>query len=167
MILATHAIVGAVAARLVPANPLFAFFAGFVSHFIIDAIPHWDYQLLSLKKDEGNFLNSSVVFNKKFLIDLTKFVFDVGSGIAFSLLVFNYPDYRAYLITVSGIAGAVLPDFLSFLYWVIKQEPLTSLYRFHFWIHSKNEVLKSQLSKGVVFQLVFVLGIVLIATYLT
>jgi hypothetical protein len=45
MILSTHAIVGGAIASLFPSHPLLVVAAGFVSHFAIDAIPHWDYPL--------------------------------------------------------------------------------------------------------------------------
>ena len=56
MTLATHAVVGAAAASLIPTHPFLGFIAGFVSHFAIDAIPHWEYSLASAKIDKDNLM---------------------------------------------------------------------------------------------------------------
>jgi hypothetical protein len=45
--LTTHAIVGAAIASVIPAHPFFAIAAAFASHFLLDAIPHWDYPIRS------------------------------------------------------------------------------------------------------------------------
>ena len=47
MILSTHAIVGAAIASFLPSHPTAAFVLGFASHFVLDAIPHWDYPIRS------------------------------------------------------------------------------------------------------------------------
>src|SRR5215472_8085081 len=47
MILSTHAVVGAAIASFLPSHPMAAFAPGFASHFVLDAIPHWDYPIRS------------------------------------------------------------------------------------------------------------------------
>jgi hypothetical protein len=47
MILSTHAIAGAAIASFLPSHPTAAFVLGFASHFVLDAIPHWDYPIRS------------------------------------------------------------------------------------------------------------------------
>ena len=51
MILSTHAIVGAAIASFLPSHPTTAFVLGFGSHFVLDAIPHWDYPIKSASVD--------------------------------------------------------------------------------------------------------------------
>jgi hypothetical protein len=51
--LSTHAIVGGAIASLISSHPLLAAVAGFTSHFVIDAIPHWDYRLRSIAVGKG------------------------------------------------------------------------------------------------------------------
>jgi hypothetical protein len=46
-ILSTHAIVGAAIASFLPSHPTTAFVLGFGSHFVLDAIPHWDCPIRS------------------------------------------------------------------------------------------------------------------------
>ena len=63
MTLTTHAIFGAGLASLMPEHPVAAFIAGFASHFVLDAIPHWDYAILSESVDPN--------FGKKIIVDRT------------------------------------------------------------------------------------------------
>src|SRR5260370_42631939 len=51
MILSTPAIVGAAIASFLPSHPTTAFVLGFASHFVLDAIPHWDYPIRSAAAD--------------------------------------------------------------------------------------------------------------------
>jgi hypothetical protein len=57
MTLTTHALLGAAAASLFPASPALAFAAGFASHFAADALPHWDYKILSKKENKEDKLD--------------------------------------------------------------------------------------------------------------
>jgi hypothetical protein len=52
MILSTHAIVGAAIASFLPSHPTIAFVLGFGSHFVLDAIPHWDSDQFCLGEPE-------------------------------------------------------------------------------------------------------------------
>ncbi len=137
MTLTTHAIVGAAAARLFSFNPATAFLAAFVSHFLIDAIPHWDYNLKSAKKNETNLMKSDILVNRDFVFDLGKILFDIILGILLSFFIFQ-PSGNAEILTIAiGIVGGILPDPLQFLYFKFRHEPLVSLQKFHFLIHTK------------------------------
>ena len=76
MTLATHAIVGAAAARLFSFHPAAAFLAAFASHFLIDAIPHWDYHLKSLRYNREHPLESDILVNRDFIFDFGKMAFE-------------------------------------------------------------------------------------------
>ena len=162
MTLTTHAIVGAATAQFFPNRPLAAFSAGFLSHFIIDSLPHWDYSLLSLKRDFNNHLNDDMILNKYFLIDLAKVGFDMCAGIILSILIFTKLDNSSFWLTFIGAAGGIAPDPFQFLYWKIRREPLTSLQRLHMWIQEKNAFEKRPLP-GLLIQLI----VISIAVYLT
>jgi hypothetical protein len=45
--LTTHAIVGSAIASLIPTHPLLGICMAFASHFLLDALPHWDYPIRS------------------------------------------------------------------------------------------------------------------------
>lgn len=76
MILTSHAIVGVAAASVFPSHPILAFSVAIASHYIVDAIPHWEYDLLSSKKDRDNPLNNDITIGKDFISDLKKVLFD-------------------------------------------------------------------------------------------
>jgi len=139
MILATHAIAGAAAAQLFPNNPLLAFIAAFASHFILDAIPHWNYLLKSKAEDPSEPLNGKMIWGKKFIIDILKISLDFAAGIVLSVLFFSKGADQNAAITILGALGGMLPDALQFAYWQLKVEPFKSLQKFHHWIHPRKE----------------------------
>ncbi len=136
MTLATHAVVGAAIARLIPKHPIAGFFFAFISHFLIDAIPHGHYRLFSTKRDSENPLNDDMVLGKNFILDLLNIGLDLLIGIGLTFAIFNQ---SSYLTLCLGIIGGVLPDALQFAYWKIRKEPLTSLQKFHHNIHAKKK----------------------------
>jgi hypothetical protein len=137
MILSTHAVVGGAIASLLPSHPVFAVFAAFASHFVIDAIPHWDYSLGSIAIGKGAD-NRGLRLSRGVLIDLTKIVFDACAGLVLALWLFATPAS----IWVVGLAAcaAMLPDPLQFVHSLSPREPLKTLQRFHSWIHSKRKL---------------------------
>jgi hypothetical protein len=69
MILSTHAIVGGAVASLLPSHPVLVAVLGFASHFVIDAIPHWDYPLQSISVKPGAD-NRELKLDRRLLLDL-------------------------------------------------------------------------------------------------
>ncbi|MDO8523544.1 MAG: hypothetical protein Q7S12_04705 [bacterium] len=136
MILTTHAIVGAAAAKLFPQHYVLAFLAGFISHFFIDAIPHWDYKLRSFKLDVENPLNSDMIFGLNFILDLLDIGFDFFLALFLPFLIFGSAQLPQLLIVLCGLLGGILPDALQFVYFKFRHEPLVSLQKFHGWIHT-------------------------------
>ncbi len=164
MILVTHSIIGAAAARLFPGHPVLGFFLGALTHFLTDAIPHWHYPLFSQKRVDGNPLEADFVIGKKFILDLISIGLDFAAGIIFSILIFqgwagfSAPDWTI----LAGALGAVLPDPLQFLYMKTRSKLLLPLQRFHVWIHSQIDIDKRHLL-GITSQL----GIILVAVLLS
>jgi len=140
MILTTHALTGAALGKLIP-NPILAFIAGFLSHFLFDAIPHWHYYLRS-KVKESLYRDEDMVIGRAFIIDLFVIGFDFVLGIAAAILIFQGWDGFSHpsLSILSAAVGAVLPDILLFAAWKIKKEPLLALRRFHKWMHARTNL---------------------------
>jgi hypothetical protein len=137
MILSTHAVVGGAIASLLPSHPIFAVLAAFASHFVIDAIPHWDYSLRSIAIGRcAN--NRGLRLSRGVLIDLTKIAFDACAGLVLALWLFA----TLASVWVVGLAAcaAMLPDPLQFVHSLSPREPLKTLQRFHSWIHSKRKL---------------------------
>ncbi|MDP3999004.1 MAG: hypothetical protein Q8P76_00200 [bacterium] len=134
MTLTTHAIVGAAAAQIFPSQPWLAFFAGFISHFIIDTIPHRDYSLSSLTESADDPLAADMAINKNSIKDFLKVGFDASLGIVLASFIFTNFYESTLLLAIIGAVGGIVPDGLQFAYWKMRIEPLKSLQRFHIWI---------------------------------
>lgn len=139
MILSTHIIIGASVAQLFPDQPVLAFTAAWASHYILDSIPHWDYNLQSAQVDENNKMTDMVI-NKNFAGDLAKIGLDllIGSLIVFGL--FYQISSGNSLIILSGILGGIFPDALQFVYFKFRHKPFVALKKFHNWCEAKTKI---------------------------
>lgn len=165
MTLTTHALVGAAAAQLVPAHPALAFVAGFVSHLAIDSLPHWDYELLSMKRDEQNPLSHHLSFGKEFPLDLLRVGSDALLGIALSILIFSQLlETSTWLIALAGAIGGIAPDPLQFVYWLTKWKFMEPLQRFHVLIQ-KGKELRVHPLVGLSLQLALLLVVIPLVAY--
>jgi hypothetical protein len=155
MTLTTHAIFGAGLASLVPQHPIAAFSLGFVSHFVLDAIPHWDYDILSESVDPD--FGARVTFDRRLFLDAIRIGGDMCLGIILGLLLFGFFEHQNFygiFVVFCGAIGAIVPDALQFVYAHFKREPLVSLQVFHQWIHT-NIRLRGRPLLGVSLQIVF------------
>jgi hypothetical protein len=153
MILCTHAIVGGALASLFPSHPLAVIAAGFASHFLIDAIPHWDYPLRSISL--GPQARNRLMFGGPRLRDLALIGFDGCMGLTLSVFLFATP--ATVLAIVLGSVAAMLPDPLQFAHTLYPREPLKSLQRFHGWMHTKHQI---GASIGMSSQIAFVAAVI-------
>lgn len=143
MTLTTHAVVGAAAASFFPQSPALAFAAGFASHFLIDALPHWDYELRS-KKDKtlhGTLNDDMDVRSGAFLFDCMRVGGDALFGTALSIFIFSFWLFNLPLwLVVLGAWAGILPDPLQFLYYKTRLKLLEPLQRFHIWIQKGRSI---------------------------
>jgi len=159
--LTTHAVVGAAIASAIPAHPYLAIMAAFASHFLLDAIPHWDYPLRSESMKPG--VAAAMRFNGALLADMLTIGADAVLGMALALLVLARPGDRALI--ACGAGAALLPDALQFAYMRVPREPLISLQRFHCWIHTSRH-LRGRPILGLTAQIMFVIVVLLFARVL-
>ena len=159
MILSTHAVVGAAIATLLPRDPVLVFAAGVGSHFVIDAIPHWDYPLRGITV--GRSQTGALKLNSALLRDVSLIALDACAGLALAILLFAQ-SAPIWVIVLAAIA-AMLPDPLQVLHRLYPHEPLRTLQRFHEWMHTDK---KLGWRIGVGSQLVFSCAIVLLADVL-
>ena len=163
MILSTHAIVGAAIASFVPSHPTTAFVLGFGSHFVLDAIPHWDYPIRSASVDPE--IGAPVTFDRALLRDVVVIGSDGLIGILGALLLFASSDGLWSILL--GAFGAMLPDPLHTIYAHFPHEPLRTLQRFHRWIHTDKRI-KDDIIVGVGSQIALVavmIGVTTVAHY--
>ena len=123
MISVSHSLIGGAIGLYTP-NIWLSLGLGFISHFLADAIPHWDYlQNVSLK---------NLSHMKKIALDLI---------IAFGLIGFLSWDHDMAPYIWAGAIGGVLPDILEGAYrnfgFMRFLKPLSA---FHHWIHAEKRL---------------------------
>ncbi|MFA6410264.1 MAG: hypothetical protein WCW26_01675 [Candidatus Buchananbacteria bacterium] len=106
-----------------------ALILGFISHFLIDLIPHGDVELLEDKNDRYHFSQKTVSLLKKITL------LDVATMFSFLTIY-----YWQGLISISwpvlgGLAGSILPDFLQGLYFLTRHPILKRYFKFHSDMH--------------------------------
>ncbi len=139
MTLATHMVVGAAAASVFTNHPVEAFVVGWASHYVMDAIVHWDYPLSITGGTEQVPLNIKQAPIKLIAFDVGKVLLDVAiGGLILGLLAWRlHLNFDNIWILFAGAIGGTIPDFLQFLYGVFKVKILALLQRFHGFMHAK------------------------------
>jgi len=136
MILVTHGIVGAAVALSAVGDIPLAGLLAFLSHFVLDAIPHWDYKINSLEekenKEEMEIKNGINLYS-----DIMKVAFDGLLGISVPLIIVFLIGKKYFFIALLGSSLAILPDFLQALYFKTHTPLLHHFMRFHTYIHSR------------------------------
>ncbi len=159
MTLSVHSVVGAGLSIVARANPLTAFVMGFLSHFVLDAIPHWDYPLRSATNSSTSSIEDMRV-GKDFVFDLLKIIADAILGLAVVMFVFQPEFYSFSDIITSGIfwgvVGGMAPDFLQFVYFKFKIQPFISLQHFHSWIHHSEKKFNNRYLVGPALQIAII-----------
>lgn len=146
MVLASHILAGAVVAVKIQ-NPAIGLPLAFLSHFLLDALPHSEYSIKGLAEPGSkNFPRSA----GKVLVD-----FSLGLGLA----VFAAPSDINFLYLAGAIILAVLPDFFQLLTFLNTRW----LRKFNRWhcdvVHIKP---KPQKVWGWIFQILFSAGLLAI-----
>jgi phosphatidylglycerophosphatase A len=124
MTLTTHATLGAVIGHTV-GTPLLAFVFGFISHFLIDMIPHGDTGLADNYK----------IHKRRRKTALAYVMVDAVIAILFVLLLANTRDLDSLRTFSWGIVGGVLPDLIVGLYEITKTPLLKWFNTLHFAFH--------------------------------
>ena len=100
MILAAHAIAGGVTGEIV-GNPLLAFLVGFILHFLLDALPHFD-----------DLTNGGEFNRKQWIYSIAEF----SLGLLIIFLVLK-PSISLSNPFFWGMAGCLLPDIEYVPFW--------------------------------------------------
>lgn len=168
MILSSHIIVATAAALPLAAMPItdsnaaIIFIAAFCSHYALDLIPHWDYNLSSIKtcyRGEKN----GYIKKDKIKIDFIKMAFDglfgiLVSSIIISLSPISISDKIIALFIITP--ASILPDFIETIYIFFKKQPISFLHKIHLFFHRKNIFMGEPL-KGILLQIATVSAIVI------
>jgi hypothetical protein len=152
MILSVHATFGAAVASMMPNHPVLGFMLGFVSHFALDAIPHKDYDLLSIEPSSNRKLEliNDIYAKFKLLRDVAVVSLDALIGLCLAFMLFFNPVHP--WVFFIGAVGSLIPDGLTFLYLLFKHKGLARFFNFHvICVHTKN-ILKLNQVTGVLVQ---------------
>ena len=144
MVLSTHIIVGSAVASLFPNQPIIGFGLAFASHFAMDAIPHWDYELKSkvtLGDNPWDPLTGDMLISPKFIRDIFCVGLDIAIGLILAIFILGGAGKFSVSVLIAGALGGAMPDFLQFAYMKIRRDPLTSLQQFHHFVHAKKRIL--------------------------
>jgi len=115
MILTSHIVISGILASKTQ-NYFLAAIIGLISHYVLDAIPHWDYlpdEFETQTKTDKNFVK-----RKTFWREIIKISIDALAG--FGLLAFFvFLDKDAHIapLVISALFG-ILPDAMQFIYWL-------------------------------------------------
>jgi len=138
MTLATHIVIAAAVAKpLAASNPIIGFFIALVSHYLSDAIPHWDYKLHSIDTKEISMEKRTWDYKTLVIKDLRSIVLDFFLGLAVGYFFLNPRTTEQFIYFLLVTVGAVLPDFLQGAYYTHRAEFLKPLQRFHDFMHTK------------------------------
>jgi hypothetical protein len=124
MTLTTHATLGAVIGHAT-GNPLSAFILGFISHFLIDMIPHGDTGIADNYRIHKRRRKQAIAY----------VMIDAVLALFFVLLLANTREIEPMRSYSWGIVGGVLPDLLVGLYEIKKTRLLAWFNTLHFFFH--------------------------------
>lgn len=171
MFIITHTAVGA-AIGLGSGNIFIGFFGGWLSHHLLDAIPHFDRGSLYLKKSGPKYLNSlpKILEEKSSTGKLSQEEWGIilpdaaVTILALGFLFWLLPLEQFVLVFV-GATGAVLPDALTALlfFYPQKKNTLPTFYRynrFHNYLHWP--VVKKQAWLGILTQILILSASIII-----
>jgi len=124
MLLSVHATVGAIIGENVH-KPLLAFILAFISHFILDIIPHGDKELIKAYRE--NFKNKTMLYLIYF--DL------ISTPILLGLLFYTHQINFSQSV-FWGIIGGVLPDIMVAIFEVTDKY-FKNWHKLHSWTHDR------------------------------
>ena len=157
MTLTTHAVVGAGIVSLAVYNPTLGICAAFLSHFVIEAIPHWSYEIKSQAVQPHSGITRMSFSDKNLIRDFLIIGTDGILGLVLSIFLFS--TKQNFLIVFVGACVGMLPDVLLFAYSRWPHEPLVSLQNFHEWIHSAHQAyMQHRIILGIASQIALVLA---------
>lgn len=124
MTLSVHASVGMIIGKIIP-NPILAFFCSFVSHFVLDMVPHGDSHLVKKGPRDRRAMRQAIAF---IMVD----------SIATTALVAIILGHRLITPTpgiIWGLVGNLVPDVLAGIQELLPTRILRRYHGFHSWNH--------------------------------
>ncbi len=164
MILASHIIVSGLLGATTQNYFLAAVF-GFVSHYVLDAIPHWDFYLSPEFKIKAEAEDGKFIKEKFFWKEASKIVIDILIGLGLLFIFLKNLSYINIAAVFISVFFGILPDPLQLLYLMTKVRFIKWNFDFqefiHHLIHSK---IDQKFWPGIIIQ-ISTIGIVFLILY--
>lgn len=156
MLLSQHAIVGG-AVGLATGNPFLGFLAGFMSHHILDRLPHVD----GVPEKSGHERYSSVIDREWPLSTYITAYIDVAVTVI--IIIFVALRVNEPLIFLCGAFGGSLPDLMDNVPFWRNQFRLTGFGKWYHGLHNRfhfrwHNAYRYQLGLAILLQLILTLG---------
>ncbi len=136
MYLTIHAAAGALIGSYIN-QPIISFIVGFISHFFLDMLPHYDTHLPRGIKGKELRIQLKKLYLRK-IIGLV--YFDICLTVIFAAAVFTNNIHFLNQSIIWGIIGSILPDIIqAFSYFFQKNPILKKFNEFHRFIHYSPE----------------------------
>jgi hypothetical protein len=120
MLLSAHILTGAAIAAKIQ-NPILGIFLAFLSHYLLDILPHAEYSIENIKTKQW----------KKSTPDFFRVFLDAFLGIALIILITN----NNFVALLGGLA-AMVPDGLTLLFILFPKNKLLKLHqKGHSWLN--------------------------------
>lgn len=123
MTVSTHVTVGA-AIGVTLNNPLLGFIAGFLSHIVLDMIPHGDSKLAQ-----------KMLVEKKRTLPLIYGVLDYILAIYLLLFFLNILQINSMQAFTFAVAGSILPDLIVVIHEASQRKLFNGFNKVHFFFH--------------------------------
>ncbi len=149
----THATLGAVIG-VATGSIWIAFLAGFISHFLIDIIPHGDREMY----DNHTSSKPSRKQERKAFLFVT---IDALVAIIVLALMFAFSEHTVNAVISAGIIGSILPDLIVVIQDTWNVKSLQWFHKLHFFFHNmvSNKFGDIRLRSALVAQLIFVVAL--------
>lgn len=148
MLLGTHLLAGAAVGEAV-GNPFLAFLLGFILHFVLDAIPHFD------TTDDHKFTYRQIL-----LIAIEGII----GIIIFIYCYLNFSSHKAGFL--AGAFGSILPDLIDYVPFWDKSFQRTRFGRVFHNFHNKIQSIKLKPVEGLGVQIALMIAAFLLLRYL-
>lgn len=125
MFLTVHASAGIIIGQQT-GNIWLAFLAGFISHFLLDMVPHGDQNLI---KNRSNITVEEIKLIRKLGIIDT-----LNTGLLV-VIIYLFGLITSPISVLFAVAGAVLPDYINAFYIFFKLKWLKWYSDFHYYTH--------------------------------
>lgn len=150
MILLPHILVGAAIASRIP--NIWGLILAFLSHFVLDAIPHFEYSIKGIKRFK----------RRQFFRSLIKVELDFCLGVVIFAFIATDLSSIKVIYGLLGIVAAVLPDGLMFFYYISGGRWFKRFYTLHYIVHTIKGKKKRKLSFLRIFTQVVVAAIAIL-----